>query len=127
FHAGGFLGAAPFLPRPDGGRGGPFPPLRGLGNRGLPGRTFLVKALPLDGAASLPVMFAVDAVMVAVASRSRRHPLSALAWIMGFTAVVLMVDVATGARLQVNSVLGYSPQTAARFFGIGNSAFAILA
>jgi hypothetical protein len=38
-----------------------------------------------------------------------------------------MVDVATGARLQVNSVLGYSPQTAARFFGIGNSAFAVLA
>jgi hypothetical protein len=46
---------------------------------------------------------------------------------LGFTAVVLMVDVATGARLQVNSTLGYSPQTAARFFGIGNSAFAILA
>jgi hypothetical protein len=38
-----------------------------------------------------------------------------------------MVDVVTGARLQVNSVLGYSPQTAARFFGIGNSAFAVLA
>jgi hypothetical protein len=38
-----------------------------------------------------------------------------------------MVDIATGARLQVNSLLGYSPLTAARFFGIGNPAFAVLA
>src|SRR5207237_673358 len=80
-----------------------------------------------DGVASVPVLFGIDAVIMAVAARARRHPLSPLAWVMGFTAVVLMVDVATGARLQVNSVLGYSPLTAARFFGIGNSAFAVLA
>ena len=126
-HAAVYLVAALLLSRRDVGRSEPFLRYGVLAIAALPLATFLVKALPLDGAASLPVMFAVDAVMVAVASRSRRHPLSALAWIMGFTAVVLMVDVATGARLQVNSVLGYSPQTAARFFGIGNSAFAILA
>src|SRR5206468_542151 len=54
------------------------------------------------------------------------HPLSPLTWLMGITVAVLLFDVATGSRLQVNSVLGYSPLTAARFFGIGNSAFAVL-
>jgi len=34
---------------------------------------------------------------------------------------------ATGARLQTASILGYSPHTAARFYGLGNSAFAVLA
>jgi hypothetical protein len=126
-HAAVYLVAALLLSRREVGRSEPFLRYGVLAIAGLPVATFLVKALPLDGAASLPVMFAVDAVIIAVASRSRRHALSALGWVMGFTAVVIMVDVATGARLQVNSVLGYSPQTAARFFGIGNSAFAILA
>ena len=35
--------------------------------------------------------------------------MSPLGWLMGLTAAVLMLDVATGSRLQVNSVLGYSP------------------
>jgi len=126
-HAAVYLVAALLLARRDMGRSEPFLRYGVLAIAALPVATFLVKALPLDGAASLPVMFGVTALIVAVASRAKRHPLSALGWILGFTAVVLMVDVATGARLQVNSVLGYSPQTAARFFGIGNSAFAILA
>ena len=126
-HAAVYLVAAFLLSRRDVGRSEPFLRYGVLAIAALPVATFLVKALPLDGAASLPVMFAVDAVIVTIAGRARRHALSALAWVMGFTAIVLMVDVATGARLQVNSVLGYSPQTAARFFGIGNSAFAVLA
>ena len=126
-HAAVYLVAALLLSRREVGRSEPFLRYGVLAIAALPVATFLVKALPLNGAASLPVMFGVDALIVLVASRARRHALSPLAWVMGFTAVVLMVDVATGARLQVNSVLGYSPQTAARFFGIGNSAFAVLA
>jgi hypothetical protein len=38
-----------------------------------------------------------------------------------------VADVATGARLQLSSFLGYSPYTAARFTGLGNAAFAALA
>lgn len=125
-HAAVYLVAAFLLSRREAGRSEPFLRYGVLAIAALPVATFLVKALPLNGAASLPVMFGVDAIIVAVAGRARRHPLSPLAWVMGFTAVVLMIDVATGARLQVNSVLGYSPQTAARFFGIGNPAFAVL-
>ncbi|MBV8297610.1 MAG: hypothetical protein JO085_12285 [Acidimicrobiia bacterium] len=122
-----YLVAALLLSRRRVGRSEPFLRYGVLAIAGLPVATFLVKALPLGATPSLLAMFGVDALIVAVASRAKRRPLSALAWIMGFTAVVLMVDVATGARLEVNSVLGYSPQTAARFFGIGNSAFAVLA
>jgi hypothetical protein len=95
----------------------------------LPLATFLFRAIPASGlgGASVLALFAIDVLLVMAVGRSRRHPLSPLTWLMGITVAVLLVDVATGARLQVNSVLGYSPLTAARFFGIGNSAFAVLA
>src|SRR5205823_5652081 len=57
----------------------------------------------------------------------RHRPLAPLAWVLGATATLLLVDVATGARLQTASLFGYSPHTAARFFGLGNTAFAVLA
>jgi hypothetical protein len=126
-HAAVYFVAALLLARREQGRSGAFLRFGMLVIAALPVSSFLVKAFPINGVASVPVMFAVDALIVVVASRARRHALSALGLVMGFTAVVLMVDVVTGARLQVNSVLGYSPQTAARFFGIGNSAFAVLA
>jgi hypothetical protein len=73
-------------------------------------------------------LLAVDALIVGLAVRSRRHPLSPLAWICAATIAVLTVDVATGARLQLSSFLGYSgPYTAGRFSGFGNTAFAALA
>lgn len=61
-----------------------------------------------------------------LASLSRRGPLTSLAWIAGATVAVLIVDVATGANLQMASILGYSPHAAARYTGFGNIAFAIL-
>jgi hypothetical protein len=70
---------------------------------------------------------AIDLAVTALALRARRHPLAPLAWVMGATAWLLVLDVATGARLQTASILGYSPHTAARFFGLGNTAFAVLA
>jgi hypothetical protein len=39
---------------------------------------------------------------------------------------VLVVDVVTGARLQLNTAFGYSPTTGGRFAGIGNLAYAQL-
>lgn len=42
------------------------------------------------------------------------------------TAVVLAADVVTGARLQLDSLLGYSPLDAGRFNGLGNVGFAFL-
>jgi hypothetical protein len=45
----------------------------------------------------------------------------------GLTAAVLVIDVLTGAHLQMSSVAGYSPVVAGRFAGIGNVAFGVLA
>src|SRR5262249_3887640 len=64
--------------------------------------------------------------IVWLALRARHHPLAPLSWIMGATVWLLVFDIATGGRLQISSVLGYSLHTAARFFGIGNPAFAVL-
>lgn len=95
-----------------------------------PVATFVFRAVPdvadLGGAGVL-VLLAIIVAVVALAGRARRHPLSPLAWILGLTVAVLALDVATGARLQTSSLLGYSLHTAARFTGLGNTAFATLA
>ena len=92
--------------------------------------TFVFRAIPdvaeLGGAA-IVVLLAIDIGIALGATRFRRHALSPLAWILGATVVVLALDVATGARLQTSSLLGYSLHTAARFTGFGNTAFATLA
>jgi hypothetical protein len=101
-----------------------------LGVAAWPLATFVLRAIPnvavLDGGA-VAVLLAVDAVIVALALRARRHPLSPLSWILGSTVALILVDVALGARLQTSSILGYSLHTAARFTGLGNTAFAVLA
>ncbi len=93
----------------------------------FPLATFALRAVPVTGAAALGALVGLDLLVVAAVSRARRRPLSALAWALGATLAVLMVDVATGARLQLAGLLGYSPQTASRWFGIGNTAFGVLA
>lgn len=96
----------------------------------FPLATFVFRAVPevarLGGAAVL-VLLAIDALITAIALRARAHPLSPLSWIVWATAALIVGDLATGARLEYSSLLGYSLHTAARFFGIGNTAFAALA
>jgi hypothetical protein len=92
--------------------------------------TFLYRAMPgmaRLGVGSVGLLLAADLLIVALASRARRNPLSALSWILGATVALICADVATGARLQTSSILGYSLHTAARFTGLGNTAFAALA
>jgi len=92
--------------------------------------TFVFRAVPdvaeLGGAAIL-VLLAIDIGIALLALRARRHPLSPLSWILGATVAVIALDVMTGANLQTSSLLGYSLHTAARFTGLGNTAFATLA
>jgi hypothetical protein len=45
----------------------------------------------------------------------------------GALALVLLVDLLTGARLQLDAPAGYSPLVAGRFAGLGNVAFGVLA
>ena len=91
--------------------------------------TFVLRAIPgvaVLGHGAVAVLLAIDAAIVAVAVRFTRRPLAPLAVIAGATVALLVVDVATGARLQSSSLLGYSLHTAARFTGFGNTAFAVL-
>ncbi|HVF75475.1 MAG TPA: glycosyltransferase [Acidimicrobiales bacterium] len=100
-----------------------------LGVAAWPLATFLFRAVP-DGAAlgnaGVAVMVALDAAVVWLALRARRHRLAPLAWIGGATVALVLVDVWTGARLQTSSLFGYSLHTAGRFTGLGNAAFAVL-
>ena len=96
----------------------------------FPLAAMLLRAVPFVpdmGDAGLAVLVALDFAVVALATRARRRPLSPLAWLFGATVALLVLDVATGARLQLAGILGYSPQTASRYFGIGNTAFGVLA
>jgi hypothetical protein len=92
--------------------------------------TFIERAVPgIEelGDARHAVIWLIALAIALLAARAKRHSLSPLAWIAGTTVFVLVADIATGANLQLSSVLGYSPHTAARFTGFGNTAFAVLA
>ncbi len=95
-----------------------------------PVATFLFRIFPglstLGGLAHLMIWLIALAIAL-LAFRARGHVLAPLARIAALTVAVLILDVSTGAHLQLSSVLGYSPHTAARFSGMGNSAFAVLA
>jgi hypothetical protein len=92
--------------------------------------TYIVRMWPwlmtLGGVTHL-LVWVLAALMAFGASRVRGHPLAPLGVITGATVALLLADVSTGARLQAASVLGYSPHTAARFYGFGNTAYAVLA
>lgn len=63
----------------------------------------------------------------AVAGPWRRPVFGPAALVSAVTALVLTVDVATGARLQVSGVMGIQPMLAGRFYGFSNIAFAVFA
>ena len=67
-----------------------------------------------------------SASVAALALRFRRHPLSPLVFVAGLTVAVMAVDAATSGLLQNVSLFGYTPLTAARYYGMGNLGFAVL-
>ncbi|WP_235018083.1 hypothetical protein [Thermomonospora echinospora] len=64
---------------------------------------------------------------LALAGPWRRSLVGAGLVIAAITALVLAVDVMTGSRLQLNSLMGYTALVAGRFYGFGNQAFALFA
>lgn len=55
-----------------------------------------------------------------------RHGVDPLIGCLAIIVGLLVVDVATGARLQLNTMFGYTPTVGGRFAGIGNLAYAEL-
>ncbi|GAB7191860.1 hypothetical protein NUM3379_25680 [Kineococcus sp. NUM-3379] len=104
----------------------------------VPAATFLANLLPWwragDGtAAHLVAVSAAVALFVtglsalALAGPWRRDPLGPVAVVGAATAVLLAVDVATGTRLSTSSLIGLQPVVAGRFYGLGNTQFALFA
>ena len=92
--------------------------------------TYLVRMWPwlmTLGHVTHLIVWVLAALIALASTRVRGHPLAPLGVITTATALLLLADVATGARLQVASILGYSPHTSARYFGFGNTAYAVLA
>jgi hypothetical protein len=86
----------------------------------------LFKAHILDVAGFAALLLAIDVVLVVAASLLVTAPLDRLLVLTALTFAALAIDLMTGSRLQLNTVLGYSPIVAGRFAGAGNIAFAIL-
>ena len=70
---------------------------------------------------------ALGLAVIALTGPWRRRLLGPLGFVGGVTAGVLAVDVITGSRLMISSLMGLQPLVAGRFYGIGNVAFAVFA
>lgn len=100
----------------------------------LPLATLVVRALGAELWSSwaplvvLVVLVAACALTAAIAVRGpwRRWASGPPAFVCAVTALVIVVDLLTGAHVQMSSLIGYSPIVAGRFFGAGNLVFAVL-
>ena len=72
------------------------------------------------------LLLVVDAALVGLAYAALRSPLDRLLGIAAATLIIVVGDLVTGERLQLNAVFGNSPIVAGRFAGLGNLAFSIL-
>jgi hypothetical protein len=91
--------------------------------------TFLVRASPAlasMGYGTFALTWVMALVLAGVALRFRAHPLDPLIFICGATVAVIVGDLATGAWLEYGGFFGYAPNSAPRYTGIGNAAFALL-
>ncbi|MGI5156644.1 hypothetical protein [Microbispora sp. CA-102843] len=100
----------------------------------IPVSTYLVNLTPwartAQPAVTLFASIAAIAAAVTVAALAgpwRRGVLGPLTVIAAVTAAVLLGDLLTGTPLQLNSLMGYTGVVGARYYGLGNIPFALLA
>lgn len=100
----------------------------------VPAASFLANLLPWWRAAHpLPAivgavaLFAALIVLPAVLPPAGRHLLGPVAVVGAATMLVLAVDVVTGSRLQMSSLMGLQPVVGGRFYGMGNVTFSLFA
>ena len=101
---------------------------------GAPAMTYLVDLTPWYEAPqptlvtmAVTLVLAGSLALVAFRVGQRRSWIIAVGLVSGFTFGLLVLDLLTGAHLQLDSVLGYSPLVAGRFAGVGNVGYGVLA
>ena len=85
-----------------------------------------IDAHDLGGPAYVAIMLVIDVLLVALTVRLLDSSMDRLLALTALTTLVLYADLVSGARLQLNTVFGYSPIIAGRFAGAGNIVFAVL-
>ncbi|GII80806.1 hypothetical protein Sru01_57880 [Sphaerisporangium rufum] len=124
-------------------RGLPAIRVAALALASIPVSTYLVNLTPWHRAAVPEVALAAEIVALAAAltalalgvpalwARLRGRPAAGVlgppALVAAVTAGVLLADLLTGTSLQMNSVMGYTGVVGARYYGLGNIPFALLA
>ena len=73
------------------------------------------------------VVVAAAGLAMAAAATAQATSFTTIDLLAGLLWLVLVVDLVTGGRLQINTPLGYTPTVAGRFQGLGNVAFGLLA
>ncbi|GAA0348833.1 hypothetical protein GCM10010151_43230 [Actinoallomurus spadix] len=98
----------------------------------LPVASFLANAVPWwrsgQPALTLALLILAGVVVVTAAALAgpwRRSVTGPGVVVAGVTALVLSLDVMTGNHLQNCSMLGYTPVVAGRFYGFGNTTYAL--
>jgi hypothetical protein len=100
----------------------------------VPAATFLANLLPW-WRFPLPMLAVVASVALFVTAISTiallgpwgRSLLGPMATVSAATMIVLALDVMTGARLQLSSLMGLQPVVGGRYYGMGNTTFALFA
>ena len=91
---------------------------------------FLARLLPLHDHGALVywvyLLGVSSAIAIAATVAARRNARDALLLVLGLIVAVLILDVLTGARLQLSSAFGYSATVGIRVAGYGNVAYAML-
>lgn len=72
------------------------------------------------------VLVGIDVVIVTALTILLARRLDRFLALTALTTAVIFVDLLLGAQLQLNTVFGYSPVVAGRFYGLGNIGFAVL-
>jgi hypothetical protein len=103
-----------------------------LGIAAIPVASFLTNLLPWWRASppALALLAGTGLIAAAIVVAALRGPwrrvlLGPAAVVAAVTAVVLAVDVVTGARMQVSAVMGIPTLVAGRFYGMNNTSFAL--
>jgi hypothetical protein len=100
----------------------------------IPASAFLANLLPW-WRFSIPMVSLVASVALFAAAISglallrpwRAQPLGPMVVVCTATMTILTVDLLTGSRLQLSSLMGLQPVIGGRFYGMGNATFALFA